>query len=100
MIDVPGSILTLGLGGSPSRMITLGYGVNTTPPPSFSQNGNYYLEIDPGLSIMIGVARMSNWNTAGRPASPLIYTFGYNTDTGNLEMWNGSKWAFITFTVV
>lgn len=29
MIGTPGSILTLGLGGSPSLMVTLGYGIST-----------------------------------------------------------------------
>lgn len=33
MISTPGSILTLGLGGSPSLMVTLGYGLGAYVPP-------------------------------------------------------------------
>ena len=33
MIGTPGSILTLGLGGSPSLMVTLGYGIGAYVPP-------------------------------------------------------------------
>lgn len=53
MIGLPGSILTLGLGGSPSLMITLGYGLGSGgavfPAPGqvlsgvvYGPNGNDY----------------------------------------------------------
>lgn len=45
MIDLPGSILTFGLGGSPSLMITLGYGIASYgdyPDPSTVLAGTVY----------------------------------------------------------
>jgi hypothetical protein len=33
------------------------------------------------------------WTTATRPSSPPAGTFGWNTDIGQIEVWNGAAWA-------
>ena len=87
-----GAILTLGIGGYSdiNHVVTLGY----TPSAAavYAKNAALYYDIGSNLSIMLGVPRFSSWNTAGRPASPKLYSFGFNIDTGQLEMWNGSAW--------
>lgn len=34
-----------------------------------------------------------SWTTAGRPSSPGLATFGYNTSLSQYEYWNGSAWV-------
>ena len=36
--------------------------------------------------------RVSSGTTAGRPASPVVGTFWYNTTLAQLEVWNGTAW--------
>ena len=57
------------------------------------ENANLYLGIGSDLSIVLGNPRMPNWNTAGRPAAPLDYVYGFNTDTSAIEVWTGSAWV-------
>lgn len=59
----------------------------------FSKNANLYLGIGSDLSIVLGNPRMPKWNTAGRPAAPLDYVYGFNTDTSAIEVWTGSAWV-------
>jgi hypothetical protein len=61
--------------------------------PTYAKNSNLYLSLGSGLSMMLGLPRLSNWNILGRPSSPLPYTVGFNTDTSKLEMWNGTAWV-------
>ena len=35
----------------------------------------------------------ARWATAGRPASPALGEFGYNTTDNKMEYWNGSVWV-------
>ena len=66
--------------------------------PIYNANGNYYIEIDPGLSVMHGMFKLPSWTTAGRPVSAGDFTAGYNTDTGKLELWTGAVWVGVTLT--
>ncbi len=50
------------------------------------------IDIGQGLSLMVGVPKIASWKTKGRPKNPKNGTFGFNTETGNLEYWNGSDW--------
>lgn len=49
-------------------------------------------DIGQGLSIMIGLPRIASWDTAGRPKKAKKGTFGFNSQTNNLEYWNGTDW--------
>ena len=60
---------------------------------TLSKNGSYYLEVDEGLAVMVGMPMLPNWNTSGRPLTPKSYMYGFNSDTSKLEMWNGSAWV-------
>jgi hypothetical protein len=40
----------------------------------------------------------ASWTTSNRPASPTTGQMGYNTTTGELDVWNGSAWASIPMT--
>ena len=61
--------------------------------PTFSANANLYLGIGSNLSIELGLPRLPNWNTAGRPSPAKNFVYGFNTDTSTLEMWNGAAWV-------
>lgn len=50
------------------------------------------VEIGPGLSMMMGLPTISTWKTAERPKKAKSGTFGFNTQTNNLEYWNGTDW--------
>lgn len=41
---------------------------------------------------IVGGAQLPTWTTAGRPGSPTTGRFGYNTDLGCIEHWNGTYW--------
>jgi hypothetical protein len=38
-------------------------------------------------------SRLGIWTTSGRPASPQIGQFGYNTTLSNFDFWNGTAWV-------
>lgn len=41
---------------------------------------------------MIGLPKIATWNKATRPKKAKKGTFGFNTQTNNLEYWDGSSW--------
>lgn len=45
-----------------------------------------------GLSPTIKWGRIPSWNIPGRPKSPKTGIFGFNFQTNDLEIWDGSKW--------
>jgi hypothetical protein len=49
-------------------------------------------DIGQGLSIMLGLPKIPSWKTAGRPKKAKQGTFGFNSQTNNLEYCNGSVW--------
>ncbi|MBI4033087.1 MAG: hypothetical protein HY377_01020 [Candidatus Blackburnbacteria bacterium] len=57
-----------------------------------SKNAPPYLSIGRGLSTMVGFPRIATWKTGGRPAKPRLGTVGFNTETKQLEIWNGTAW--------
>ncbi len=64
----------------------------------FSKNSPLYIDIGGGLFTMVGLPRIATWNTAGRPANPKRGTYGFNTETKRLEVWNGSVWYNVSLT--
>lgn len=60
--------------------------------PEFSKNAPLYIDIGGGLSSIVGIPRIPTWNTLGRPVKPKRGTYGLNTETKRLEVWNGSFW--------
>jgi hypothetical protein len=50
------------------------------------------VDIGEGLSLMIGLPTLSSWNVEDRPKNAKRGTFGFNSQTGNLEYWDGSAW--------
>ena len=50
------------------------------------------VDIGQGFSIMIGLPRIASWDTKGRPKKAKEGTIGFNTQTNNLEYWNGTNW--------
>ncbi len=51
-----------------------------------------FVEIGHGLSVMTGLLVISSWSTRGRPKKPKLGTFGFNSQTSNLEYWDGTTW--------
>jgi len=45
-----------------------------------------------GASALLGLERIPSWNAAGRPKKAREGIFGFNSQTKNLEYWNGSVW--------
>lgn len=55
-------------------------------------NSPLFLEIGPGLSIMIGLPTIPTWDNQSRPKEAKRGAFGFNTKTNSLEYWNGTSW--------
>lgn len=51
-----------------------------------------FIDIGKGLSLMIGLPTISRWETTKRPKKPKLGTFGFNTETNNLEYYDGKNW--------
>lgn len=51
-----------------------------------------FMDIGQGLSLMIGLLAISAWETKDRPHGAKRGTIGFNSDTKNLEYWDGSSW--------
>ena len=60
---------------------------------AYFENSDYYQAVGAGLYARYGHQRMASWNAGGRPASPVAYEFGFNTDTSKLEVWTGAAWV-------
>ena len=55
-------------------------------------NQRLFLDIGQGLSMVIGVPQFASWKSTERPSKPKTGTFGFNKQTNNLEIWNGTDW--------
>jgi hypothetical protein len=55
-------------------------------------NPSLLMDIGQGLSLMLGLPRLTSWNTRGRPKEAKRGTFGFNSQTNSLEYFNGSYW--------
>ena len=50
------------------------------------------IDIGDNMYLPIGLPSISTWNNKKRPKKPSAGTFGYNTQTNNLEFFNGKNW--------
>lgn len=56
-------------------------------------NKKYLLvDLGQGLSVRIGFPSIATWKTSTRPKKAKRGTLGFNTQTSNLEYWDGSSW--------
>ena len=53
-----------------------------------------FIDVGQGLALPIGQPTISTGNTPGRPKKPMKGTFGFNSQTNSLELWNGFFWLF------
>jgi hypothetical protein len=53
---------------------------------------NIYVDIGPGLSMMVGLPRLTSWDIKNRPKKAKRGTFGFNSETYSLEYFNGDHW--------
>lgn len=56
------------------------------------QNQTLYVHVGEGLSLRIGLPVIATWNNLTRPKKPSRGTIGFNSQTNNLELWDGSYW--------
>lgn len=56
------------------------------------KNSPIFIDIGQGLSVMVGLPTIPSWDTADRPKKPKVGTFGFNSETNNLEYWDGKSW--------
>lgn len=57
-----------------------------------AKNSPLFIEIGPGISMMVGLPTIPTWDTNDRPKKPKQGTIGFNSETNELEFWNGSGW--------
>ena len=63
-------------------------------------NSSLLMDIGPGLSIMVGLPRLTSWKTKARPKKAKRGTFGFNSQTNSLEYFNGSYWLAASMSKV
>lgn len=56
------------------------------------KNSNQLINIGQGLSIMVGLPTINSWDSQTRPKNAKRGTFGFNSETNNLEYSDGSNW--------
>ncbi len=56
------------------------------------KNSQVLVDIGQGLFLMLGFPRIATWKTEDRPTKVKAGTFGFNTQTSNLEYWDGTEW--------
>lgn len=73
---------------------TAGASTATTKAAEAAASAAAAATFDPAnyVSKAAGGARLPNWTTATRPASPGLHDFGLNTTLGVEEFWNGTFW--------
>jgi len=57
-----------------------------------ARNSPLLIDIGQGLSIMTGLPTIASWETRDRPKDAKKGTFGFNSQTGSFEYWDGSGW--------
>lgn len=57
-----------------------------------AKNSPLFIDIGPGLSMMLGFPTIASWNNKSKPKKPNRGTLGFNVDTNHLEYWDGSSW--------
>jgi len=56
------------------------------------------IDVGQGLSLMLGLPTILTWKNQTRPTEPKQGTFGFNTQTGSLEFWDGRSWYAATMS--
>ena len=57
-----------------------------------NSKNNVYVDIGHGLSMMVGLPRLTSWKTSDRPKKTKRGTFGFNSQTNSLEYYDGTNW--------
>lgn len=57
-----------------------------------ARNSPIFINIGPGLYMLIGLPTITVWKTANRPKKAKKGTFGFNFQTNSLEYWDGNFW--------
>jgi len=55
-------------------------------------NSPLFIELGQGLSLMTGLPTINSWGDDNRPEEPKKGTIGFNTETYQLEYFDGSGW--------
>jgi hypothetical protein len=55
-------------------------------------NAPLLMNIGQGMSLMLGLPKLSSWSTDDRPKDAKRGTFGFNQETNSLEYFDGSSW--------
>ena len=56
------------------------------------KNSPFFIDIGQGLSMMLGLPKISAWKTTTRPKKAKKGTLGFNSQTKNLEYFDGTSW--------
>jgi hypothetical protein len=99
-----GTTIVLTAGASAGDLVTtesfyVSSVLNAIPATAGAVNSSY---LSPNLTLGgttilgSGGAVVPSWTTAGRPASPTIGQYGYNTTTAGLELYGTNGWTQIT----
>ena len=56
------------------------------------KNSPLFIDIGPGLSMMVGLPKISTWDKKSRPKKPEKGTLGFNSEKKQLEYWDGTGW--------
>ncbi len=57
-----------------------------------ARNQPILIDIGQGLSMMVGFPTIATWKSKERPKNAKRGTFGFNTQTQNLEYYDGKDW--------
>jgi hypothetical protein len=57
-----------------------------------NKNSQLLVDIGQGFSIAVGLPTIASWQTSGRPKNARKGTFGFNSQTNNLEYCDGASW--------
>lgn len=63
-----------------------------------AKNSPLLIDIGQGLSIMAGLPTVTSWDSATRPKDARPGTFGFNTKTNNIEVYDGTSWYAATLS--
>ena len=66
----------------------------TDQEPKLNRNSIFLTEtlVKESDGITTSKIRLPSWNNPGRPKNPKVGTIGFNFQTSQLEIWNGSSW--------
>lgn len=56
------------------------------------QTPPFLINLGKGLSVVIGLPTIVAWESDSRPKNPRPGTFGFNSQTNNLEYFDGKSW--------